>query len=849
VEDESDRQATKRAKEEEREMIEEEQGYRDGDAGGGGASSTVPGGAKTDEGENEDGEGGGVNPDDQDKMEDSQGNVLMTKAQFQELEAKLKPVDQYGIEFRSTYFVVYDPLKESRRKKELEKAQMIEEQTKDWELETLEHNKRLAEMEAEEDLIADKDTRLTEMDAESAYRSAQRCYKLERKLRRMTGRAWKLAYERGHGERKPFYENEDSNETTWERPLILDAEEERTRAWAKGWAALPMSALVRIAWFVAPSARAAGFSRVCTGWWRAVDGNTRFCTWIDPHSSSSSSLSSSSSSSQALSISPTRKAPGPSSLSIVGGGEESEFLTVGERVEARHLGQDYWYAATVVDCMADGSLSVLFTDGELERNVRREFVRRDRGARTTLLRYSKGAPLLETVNEHIGSRFGCGTRVPDPPRRPDIHGKDAAIGSVFVLCAGKHHHPPPSVDSEAWCRPRMRVVGEMFWAREKDAFETAIARLLPEDGGPRGGKRGPSQQSSLSKIDPSAIDVLDAVRASAIVSPVRVSGGEISGVAFHAQVAIVVAPGSAARFVECSFSNGVEIVSGSARFDACQFVGNSTGPALTVRAATTLASLTRCRIANNRAGIEFAVDFNNFDAVSIVGCDFKSNRQGSVLGPSTSALALGNSSSATLGRSVSASSTDVKQTSVDVEMGSADVDVVVRPEAEGSVEVKVESTAAATAATEADVTMDKSLPEVPASAPQEQTTSPRPPSRSATPTPFQIWKQSQLANLISTAKYSRPKFFPSKLTTRFRPVGVVGGGRASSAAPATGGSATKETKKRPAPSPSPPLTVGDGTDLEEEGAKAAAAAPASQQKKKVRKTPAKSPALQDVQVE
>jgi hypothetical protein len=98
---------------------------------------------------------------------------------------------------------------------------------------------------------------------------------VEAKLKRLTGRSWKRTAVKqlqrnaeGRGILVStalfYYLNEDTAETVWERPRVIDAETERAQTRAGGYGGLPHAVLARIARF---AQHTSAFRLVCRAWW------------------------------------------------------------------------------------------------------------------------------------------------------------------------------------------------------------------------------------------------------------------------------------------------------------------------------------------------------------------------------------------------------------------------------------------------------------------------------------------------------------------------------------------------------------------------------------------------------
>ena len=67
----------------------------------------------------------------------------------------------------------------------------------------------------------------------------------------------------------------------------------------------------------------------------------------------------------------------------------AEPMKIGKKIEGKFKNGNEWYVGTICDADVDGTLSILYTDGELETNVVRENIREDEGIRLVLRFYIK----------------------------------------------------------------------------------------------------------------------------------------------------------------------------------------------------------------------------------------------------------------------------------------------------------------------------------------------------------------------------------------------------------------------------------------------------------------------------
>lgn len=584
VEDESDQLATLRAKQEEDEL---ERGDNE-DAPVAVVATASPG--------NDVNNGAGEEDDEGKKIEDEQGNVLMTMQQYRELETRLTPLDQYAMEFRQTFAVVVDKLREARRQKELERQlEMASQQEEDWEIDKIEHERALLEEEAEEDLIQSRV--LPEWEADLYLQSKRRSFKLERKLRKITGKAWKKTqckqlHREGRGATTmelAYYLNEDTGETAWEKPAVLDFELARKHTRLGGYACLPESVLVRIGRFVqAP----ASFRAVCLSFYRAGE---RAC-WVGPRHS----------------------------------------LSVGSRVEIQedaNKEHSPWFAGTICDLQAK-SCTVMYTEGTLELEVEWARVRPDTGARLTIIRGKKpGGPVFQVLNPTLASQFAGGTP-PLPVQHAALVAQCLGQFPVLVVNTGQS-----VVSKMVFSQPRTRVVGESFYQRERGAYLLAGERIVRDD----------VQHVGVGEdLDFTHVDCLELSRASLVscldhrvLEWAFTSGGggglvQADGLVFATPMLLT---GASFAFRDCLFQRGVCVGDKStASFEGCLFEGNVTGAGAVVGNFST-ARFVRCRFAGNAIGLHAV---GQAKLCSLQQCEVSGNASHAVVGPVTQ---VGNTSS------------------------------------------------------------------------------------------------------------------------------------------------------------------------------------------------------------
>ncbi|KAH9256247.1 hypothetical protein BASA81_005468 [Batrachochytrium salamandrivorans] len=584
VEDESDQLATLRAKQEEDEL---ERGDNE--------DAPVSTSTASPENDNDDGRG-----EEEKKIEDEHGNVLMTMQQYQELETRLTPLDQYAMEFRQTFAVVVDKLREARRQKELDRQmEMASQQEEDWEIDKLEHERRLLEEEAEEDLIQSR--ALPEWEADLYLQSKRRSFKLERKLRKITGGAWKKTQckqlnREGRGATTmelAYYLNEDTEETAWEKPAVLDFELARKHTRMGGYACLPQSVLGRISRFVVPSELPINFRGVCLSWYRAGE----HACWVGPRHS----------------------------------------LTIGSRVEIQEdINKEHspWFAGTICDLQAK-SCTVMYTEGTLELEVEWARVRPDTGARLTIIRAKKpGGPVFQVLNPTLASQFAGGTPAL-PVRHTVLVAQSLNKFAVLVVNTGQ------SVVSKLVFSQSQRVVGESFYQRERGAYLLAGERIVRDD----------LQHTGVGEdLDFTQVDCLELCRASLVtcqdnrvlewvVSPATGGGGRLvraDGLVFTTPMLLT---GASFAFRDCLFQRGVCVGDKStASFEGCLFVGNVTGAGAVVGNYST-ARFVRCRFVGNAIGLH-AVGLAKLCSLQL--CEVSGNASHAVVGPVTQVGATSN---------------------------------------------------------------------------------------------------------------------------------------------------------------------------------------------------------------
>ena len=362
-------------------------------------------------------------------------NAALTQAQFKELESQLRPIDRYAIEFRTSWCPIVDT------QKQMEGLQKIEEsQKEDWELEKLEREKEIMENEAEDELI-------TAIEGSCAikpedYQAAKKNLARNRKIRKLTGSAWNERYEDGNGNKKrKYYFNVDTREISWDRPSILDAYANQQIARERGWGHVPENVLVRIFSFLIPTERHVA-ACTCVKW-KASSLNLSLCIWV---------------------ICPQRVF------------NAKELITVGTPVQCLYQKGEVWYPGVVSNVHGNGNYRITYTDGAMEFNVPRCYLRRDTGVRFTVINPppEEDSPPIKVLSKHHCSSFGCGIPPPEPPQVTSLAGafSRAHPGETIVLTAGFH-------DSDTAFLPPfpVRLVGEKRLCKELKLFAYAAGKM------------------------------------------------------------------------------------------------------------------------------------------------------------------------------------------------------------------------------------------------------------------------------------------------------------------------------------------------------------------------------------
>jgi len=480
---------------------------------------------------------GGAAEDDKPVSEDADGNPLLSRAQFAELETQLRDVDRWAVAFRTGVLPVVDRLKETRAL-----ARMAELSAEEWRLDELARAKQETETEGE-GALQEAFGALPPAASMAVYKASKRALKLESRVRYVLGLAWALKHE-GGSKKKPFYINADTGEMSRERPRLLDAKEERKRTAQLRWGALPPAAMQRVAGFLGGGrARTQGVPQVCRAWARALQSTAECADWF---------------------VIPPRAAART----------RVPWATIGSRVEARYLDGDAWYTGTVLDVdAADGALDVLYSDGDVERGVGAEKTRADAGVRVTIAR--EDAELVEVWNRTLASSFGCGAElsapvysVPAPVYRLDVelppeaaaHAQPldlayvlgrATRGCIVVLGAGTH------VLSDTALPESVLVVGEAQWATRCGRLALARARVLASDDRPLAAE-------AMQRDWP----VLDAKRASVLRCAGSVAvHGRCDGVWLQVDEVALAAPG--ASLVRCAVDGAVAVRAPGVVLEAC----------------------------------------------------------------------------------------------------------------------------------------------------------------------------------------------------------------------------------------------------------------------------------------
>ena len=300
-----------------------------------------------------------------------------------------------------------------------------------------EQEKTSMENEAEEELItamdigSDDDSAM--VDTHERFRAAQRQIQYGRKARKLTGKSWEVKTE--DGTQRLYYYNTDTKETSWERPRIIDAYAELLLALKKGWSCLQEVILVRVLQFLSPRPDRSQCAGVCRNWLKASE-SPYLCVWVSSMQRASA---------------------------------YTDVITVGSSIECLFEAGEVWYPGVVTDTLANGTYVVTYTDGVEEINVKREFLRLDRGLRYAM-RHEEGSPPIGVLNKHLCSNFGCGPRLSNPFMFTTLQeALDRAVdGDTIVMTTGVHNVGEADVPNAA-----IRIVGEHVFATESGLYERA----------------------------------------------------------------------------------------------------------------------------------------------------------------------------------------------------------------------------------------------------------------------------------------------------------------------------------------------------------------------------------------
>jgi len=209
-----------------------------------------------------------VNKEDDMEEEFASWQASVGAKDFGALEAALKPVERYALNFRTVIDPYYSLhyLSEQQRLDEMQ----ADEASQGWDIETIEKEKEEEEYRALADgeLLAVNLTRRELSRVKSLYLQEKSKRRKARKLRQLTGEGWVHYIDDLTG--TPFWYNEDTGEASYGQPDIIKQREVLKAAMERKYNAFPLPLILKVLSYLDPYPDRVRCSYVCARWKRAA---------------------------------------------------------------------------------------------------------------------------------------------------------------------------------------------------------------------------------------------------------------------------------------------------------------------------------------------------------------------------------------------------------------------------------------------------------------------------------------------------------------------------------------------------------------------------------------------------
>uniref|UniRef100_A0A7S3V2L2 Tudor domain-containing protein n=2 Tax=Aplanochytrium stocchinoi TaxID=215587 RepID=A0A7S3V2L2_9STRA len=154
----------------------------------------------------------------------------------------------------------------------------------------------------------------------------------------------------------------------------------------------------------------------------------------------------------------------------------NELITVSTPVQCLYQQGEVWYPGVVSNVYPSGMYRITYTDGAMEYNVARCYLRRDVGERFTVINPSgdDDSPPIKVFNKIHCSTFGCGILPPEPMQVNTLNEAliSALPASTIVLSTGIHESQTAVVPPFP-----IRIIGEKRLYRNLNLFAKAAGMM------------------------------------------------------------------------------------------------------------------------------------------------------------------------------------------------------------------------------------------------------------------------------------------------------------------------------------------------------------------------------------